>query len=302
MGSGMKKMNSPNPLSHPSILNKIEALQCNLRKSEQRVAAAILSAPDKVIRLSISALANRAQVSQPTVMRFCHALGYSGFQDFKLLLAQDLASQESDSTASQMSYAQQDIYFDDQPEQLAEKVINSTVGAIHQLPYHLDYKSIAKAISLIVSAARIECYGLGGSGIIAQDAQLKFARLGIAVVAYSDAQVHQVSASLLTSKDIVLAISNSGRSKALLQSIDYALANKAKVIAITPLTSPLAERATITLSYSANDPNDNYELIKTRILPLLIVDMLTIGVALKKGPEILTKLTKIQHVLRHAAL
>ena len=295
-------MNLPDLLVYPSLLNKIKALQGNLRKSEQRVATAILKSPNEAIRLSISSLANQAQVSEPTVMRFCQAVGCSGFQDFKLLLAQDLASQQPDATGKQMSYAQQAIDLDDQPEQLAEKVINSTVNSIYQLPYHLDHKAISNAIDLLSNAARVECYGLGGSGIVAQDAQLKFSRLGIVVVAYSDAQLHQVSASLLTDEDTVLAISNSGRSKALLQSIENALANNVKVIAITPYASPLAEQATITLSYAANNIDDAYEPIKTRILPMLIVDMLAIGVALHKGPATLTRLAKIQHVLRQSTL
>ena len=298
----MKKTNLSDPFAYASILKKIKARQGNLRKSEQRVAAAILQSPDKAIRTSISALATQAQVSEPTVMRFCHTLGCSGFQDFKLLLAQAIASRDSDLATEQIAYAQQDINFNDQPEQLAEKVIGSTVDSIKELPYHLDYKAIANAISLLSNAVRVECYGLGGSGIVAQDAQLKFSRLGIAIVAYSDAQLHQVSASLLTDNDIVLAISNSGSSKTLLQSISYALANKVKVIAIAPNSSPLAKQATVTLSYASSNATDTYEPIKTRILPMLIVDMLAIGVALNKGPETHRKLARIQHILRQSTL
>jgi RpiR family carbohydrate utilization transcriptional regulator len=117
-------------------------------------------------------------------------------------------------------------------------------------------------------------------------------------VAYADAYIHNVAASLLKPGDVVVAISNSGRSKDLLYSVDLALAAGAEVLAITASGSPLAQRATLALTIDVTENSDNYSPIKARIAPMVVIDILAIGVALGYGPSVIERLAGIRTILQ----
>ena len=272
------------------MLSKIRALQSQLSKSEQRVAEMVLAAPEQAVKLPVTALAQQAQVSEPTVIRFCRSVGCQGLQDFKLLLAQDLASQ--------MRYAQQAINSDDSAAELTAKVIDGAIASLVQVRQQIDALTMSKAVELLACANRIEFYGLGGAAVVAFDAQLKFFRLGIPTVAYADAYIHNVAASLLKPGDVAVALSNSGRSKDLLRSVELALEAGAAVIAITASGSSLAQQASLALSVDLSVDQDQYAPIKARIPHMVIIDSLAIGVALRRGPETVQQLARLPELLR----
>ena len=272
------------------MLGKIRALKLKLSKSEQRVAEIILSAPERAVKLPVAELARQAQVSEPTVIRFCRSVGCEGLQDFKLLLTQDLASQ--------MRYAQQAINSDDSTVDLTTKVIDGAIASLVELRQQIDEAALSKAIEILDAAHRIEFYGLGGAAVVAMDAQLKFFRLGIPTVAYADAYIHNVAASLLKPNDVAVALSNSGRSRDLLRSVELALEAGAKVIAITASGSPLAQQASLTLYVDLSAEQDHYAPIKARIPHMVIIDSLAIGLALRRGPETVRQLARLPELLR----
>ncbi|MDX1605450.1 MAG: SIS domain-containing protein [Candidatus Competibacterales bacterium] len=263
--------------------------QSGLRPSERRVAEAVLADPEAAVSSSIAALAERVGVSEPTVLRFCRALGCRGFQDFKLQLARDLALR--------LRYATLELSGDEPPGLIADKAIDGTIAGLERLRYSLDSSSLEQAIERLGAARRIECYGLGGAGLVAADAQLKFARLGLAATAYADAHLHNVAASLLEPDDVVLAISNSGRSRDLLRSVCLARRTGAGVIAVTATDSPLAGQADLVLAVDSGARDDPYAPIRSRIEPLVVIDTLALGVALRRGRETLRRLATLGEVL-----
>ncbi|MGF1527219.1 MAG: SIS domain-containing protein [Candidatus Competibacterales bacterium] len=268
------------------MLGEIRALRSKLRPSEQRVAEVVLADPGFVLSASMAALAQRAAVSEPTVMRFCRALGLEGFQAFKLSLAQVLGRQ--------VRYVQRHVQADDGPEILTAKVVEDAVASLERVQGQLDPNALEVAIGHLAAARRVEFYGLGGAGVGAADAQFKFCRLGVAAVAYSDPQVHRVTARLLEPGDVAVAISNSGRSQDLLASVAGAKASGARVVAITATGSPLAENATVALTLAPVDGGDFYAPIKARLALMVIVDILAIAVALRRGAGTLERLAKAQ--------
>lgn len=276
------------------MLNKLRALKPHLSKAEQRVADIVLADPDTVMKTSVAVLAAQAQVSEPTVIRFCRSLGCQGFQDFKISLTQELAHR--------VRYAHQDIEHDDAPAELATKVIDGALASLVQVRQQIDDHALAAAIEALGKARRIEFYGLGGASVVASDAQLKFFRLGIPAVTYADAYIHNLAASLLKPGDVAVAISNSGRSRDLLRSVELALAAGAKVIAITASGSILAQQASIALTIDISETNDAYAPIKARIPHMVLIDILAIGVALQRGPEMLTQLAQLQDLLQEKFL
>ena len=272
------------------VLARIEASFDQLRRSERAVAEFVLAQPNDVLSISIAELAFRVGVSQPTVARFVAALGFNGFKDFKLRLAQSLATG--------VQFVHRDVSAGDAVSEVAPKVFNRTINALMGLRNQLDGARFERAVDMLASARRVEFYGIGNSGIVAVDAQHKFFRFGIPSVAYSDPHTQGMAATLLQEGDVVVAMSASGRTTDLLRACELALDAGATVIAITAGGSELSRIATLTLAADVQEDPDVYAPMSSRIVHLTIIDALSVGVALAGGPELLARLERTKKTLR----
>ena len=243
----------------------------------------MLSDPDGSVQTSIQALACKAQVSEPTVIRFCRALDCAGFQEFKLKLARDLASRGT--------FIYQDVSLEDTTHSISNKIIESAMASLGQVRNQISHEGIDKAVQFYLAAKRVEFYGSGGSAVVAEDAQLKFFRLGIPAIAYSDPHIQDASAALLDSDALVIAISASGRSKSLLKTAEIAKGTGAKVIAVTATGSPLSEIADLNLYVDVVEDSDIFAPIKSRIAQIVLLDILSVGVAVKGGETMIRRLS-----------
>ena len=261
-----------------------------LPAAERRVADLVLARPHELLKLSLAAVAGQARVSEPTVIRCCRSLGCHGFADFKLRMAQSLASGQL--------FVHSDVRPEDSVAEMAAKVFGKAASTLLQVRSQLDPARLETAIGLLGSARRVECYGLGSSGIVAADAQHKLFRLGLPSVAYSDAHVHGMAATMLRPGDVVLACSASGRTVDLLSSVDLARESGAEVIGITALGAPLVARCTVALELLIDEDTDIYTPMTTRLAQLAVVDVLAVGVALRQGPELLVRLQRAKESLR----
>jgi len=235
-------------------------------------------------------LAKNAAVSEPTVVRFCRALGYDGWQEFKLKLAQGLALSMP---GMEELPAQDDLAAD-----LVNKICSRSINTLLDLRNNLDADAIQGALDVLTRANKIEFYGQGTSGIVAADAQHKFFRSGVPTVAYSDPHIHSIAASLLKKGDAVVAISQRGNSPALLRSVQLARNMEADVIALTPSGSPLADLATVLVPIDLSVNTDPYTPISARLAHLVVIDILAVGLALKRGPEFRNKMQNAQKALQ----
>jgi len=258
----------------------------DLRKSERKVAEFVLKQPLDVIRMRIVDLAQRAGVSEPTVVRFCRAVGCHGFQDFKLALAQQLASSPS--------YGQIAVTEKDSTREYTHKVFDSTVDTLLKVRDSLMLENLEAAVAAICNAQRVEFYGFGASAAVACDAQHKFFRLQITSAAYSDPHLQNMSATSLHAGDVVVAISQSGRTKALLDSMDLVKRAGGIVIGLAPSNSPIARKADIAIEVNAKEDIQIYTPLSSRIAHLAVLDVLAIGVAQKKGPQLEAHLQQLQ--------
>ncbi|CAM2194396.1 DNA-binding transcriptional repressor YebK [Paraburkholderia kururiensis] len=271
------------------MLSQVEAMRDQLRPSERKLADYVLESPREVLDLSMTEVADRAGVSQPTIARFCRALGFSGFREFKIRLAQGVAAG--------VPAVYRDVRPDEPVPGVAAKVLDRTIGALIQVRNTLSSDAVAAAIALLAAARRIEFYGAGGSGIAAQDMQHKFFRLGMPSVAYSDPHTFLMSAALLSDGDVVVAISNTGRTRDIVDAAKAALAGGAKVIAITHGNSPLARIATVGLHANVDEDTDIFSPMTSRTSHLAIGDILAVGVALQRGPALAEKLRKAKDLI-----
>jgi RpiR family carbohydrate utilization transcriptional regulator len=265
------------------MLDRVKACLPALAPAEQRVGKLVLADPRAFASLPVAALADRAHVSKPTVVRFCRSLGYDGLSDFKLKLA--------GSVNEGVPFIHRSVDADDRPAEVMVKVIDNTVAAF--LKYRNDASTVAieRASEALVSAGRqqrrIEFYGVGNSGIVAQDAQHKFFRLGVHTAACSDGHMQVMSASLLGPDDCVVVISNSGRTRDLMDACDIARRKGATTIVITASGSPLAAQGQIHLAADHPEGYDRYSPMVSRLLHLAIIDVLATCVALRIGSETL---------------
>ena len=270
------------------MLDRIKASLPSLAPAEQRVGRLVLSDPRAFAKLPVSELADRAHVSKPTVVRFCRSVGYDGLSDFKLKLA--------GSVSEGVPFIHRSVDADDKTNDIMVKVIDNTVAAF--LKYRNDASSAAieRAVNALVAAyrdgKRIEFFGVGNSGVVAQDAQHKFFRLGVHTIAYSDGHMQVMSASVLGPGDCVVVISNSGRTRDLMDACDIARKNGATTIVITASGSPLASAGHIHLAADHPEGFDRYSPMVSRLLHLMIIDILATCEALRIGGETLQPLLR----------
>ena len=270
------------------MLDRIKASLSSLAPAEQRVGKLVLADPRAFANLPVSELADRSHVSKPTVVRFCRSMGYDGLSDFKLKLA--------GSVSEGVPFIHRSVDMDDKVGDVLVKVIDNTVAAF--LKYRNDASSFAieKASIALTETynqrGRIEFFGVGNSGIVAQDAQHKFFRLGVTSIAYSDGHMQVMSASTLGAGDCLVVISNSGRTRDLMDACDIARKNGATTIVITASGSPLASAGHIHLSADHPEGYDRYSPMVSRLLHLLIIDILATTVALRIGGAKLQPLLK----------
>ncbi|KZE30304.1 RpiR family transcriptional regulator [Crenobacter luteus] len=272
------------------MLDRIKSQLDLFSSAERKVAELVLSQPNAFIQAAVADIARDAGVSQPTVIRFCRSLGCAGLSDFKLKLAGSLVNG--------VPYVHSSVGPEDPTSELAAKVFDNTVSALIKCRNEVNSAALDDAIALLAHARRIEFYGLGNSGIIAADAQHKFFRFDIPTVAYADNHVQAMAASLLGPDDVLVAISNSGRTIELLDAVEIALAGGCKVVAITSSNSPLSKLATVTLLADTQEDSETYSPMISRIVHLVLIDVLAVGVALKRGPGLARTLEKTKRSLK----
>jgi len=277
------------------MLDRIKASLPSLAPAEQRVGKLVLQDPRAFVNLPVTQLADRAHVSKPTVVRFCRSVGYDGLSDFKLKLA--------GSVSEGVPFIHRSVDADDKTTDVMVKVIDNTVAAFLKYRNDASASALDQAVQALAqthsTGKRIEFYGVGNSGIVAQDAQHKFFRLGMNTIAYSDGHMQVMSASMLGQGDCVVVISNSGRTRDLMDACDIARKRGATTIVITASGSPLATAGQIHLTADHPESYDRYSPMVSRLLHLLIIDILATTVALRIGETLQPALREMKNNLRN---
>ncbi len=261
-----------------------------LRPAERKVAEFVLADPSGFVHKSITAAAAEAGVSEPTVLRFCRAVGYSGFQSFKIGLAGSLGAG--------IPYVLRGLAPEDGVEQLVEKVCGHAQKAIADLRAGLKADAVDQAITSLNRARHIEFYGAGASGVVAKDAQHKFLRLGVPAAAYIDSHQMVISAASLKFDDVAVVFSHTGRSRGVLYAVEVALGQQATVIGVTSAETPLAELCSIPVVVPPSEDTGVYMPMVSRLIHLVVVDILAAGIALRRGPQFVPHLRRVKEKLK----
>ena len=267
-----------------ALLSQIQRSLEGLSPAERRVADHVLAHPRSALGDPIAEIARAAQVSQPTVIRFCRSLGCEGLSDFKLRLASGL------SATVPLTHTQ--VTGQDSMLELGVKVLGNTASAILQVRDQLNRDALARAIDLLAAAERIDFFAVGHYRVVADDAQFKFLRFGVPSASYTEPRLQVLAANVLKPTDVVVIISSSGHIDDLLAVADAAKARGAAIVAITASQSPLARKADVALIIDHVEDVTTQVPMVSRILHLLIIDILAVGVAMKKGEAGVVALTQ----------
>ena len=253
------------------ILDTIDSLYDSLTKTEKKIAKTILSNPQLLNQASLSAIAVDLNVGEATFIRFCRTLGFKGFTDFKMDLAIELATQDK----SETTLLDTDVTVEDSAQNIALKlqaVINNVITETMNL---LDFKELEKVVKAFRQAKRIFLFGVGSSGITAEDAKNKFMRIGLQMDAATNNHFMYMQASLMQKGDVVMGISHSGYSQETTHALGIAHKAGATTIALTHnLRSPITRVADLVLINGHRQGQMQGDSIGTKIAQLFVLDLI----------------------------
>jgi RpiR family carbohydrate utilization transcriptional regulator len=255
-----------------------------LSSVQKVIADYIFAHISEVSLLPISKLAAKCDTSETTVMRFLRKLDFDSYQVFRVMIAQEVPHEHLESIYGEIDQA-------DAIETLMEKVGASTVRAIQDLQQMVTSEDIRKAVALMKSAKNIIFVGIGSSSSIAFDAYHKFLRLGMRVTVSTDSHLMSIIASQTTNQDLIIAVSHSGESRDILDCLKRAKENNAGVITFTSYRdSSITKYSDVVLLSSATETKFRSDALVSRILQLVIIDMLYVVIVLEMGPKAVERL------------
>jgi RpiR family carbohydrate utilization transcriptional regulator len=272
-----------------NLINIITDALPGLNKSETKVALIILADPDAATSSSIATLAKKASVSEPSVNRFCKRFDATGFPDFKLKLAKSLVSG--------IRFVNRNVNPDDDVTSYTPKIFDSTINDLALVRDKISHAVVNNVVDKLIQAKRIYFFGLGTSGSVARDAENKFFRFNLPVSFHDDVLMMRMLASTGTTGDVFFVISHTGRTKEIIDVVQIARENGATIIALTSPGSPLAAISSISLDVDVPENTDEYMPMTSRIVHLVILDVLATGFTLRRGPDFLPHLEKIKNSL-----
>ncbi|MBB3914420.1 MurR/RpiR family transcriptional regulator [Rhizobium fabae] len=271
------------------IFSTLQEDKGRLSPSESRIAEIIVNDFEFAVNASIIELAERAEVSPPTVTRFCRRLGCESFSDFKVQLARTAhigvryLKPESKST---------------DPADVAQDIITKAQNALFLLHRSLDLAAIEAAVSHIAKADMIYAFGSGGnSSMIADELQNRLFRLGLRITASSDHSMQLMMAAAAKPGDVLIGSSFSGRNMELVRAFELARDTKVKTIALTQTASPVAKAAEVVVPIDLPEGSNIYRPTSTRIAYIATVDILSSLVAYAVQPKATTTLRRIKQQL-----
>jgi glucokinase len=264
----------PDPTSNSPLLDRVRSSRDSLTPAERRVADVVLGNPRSMLNDAIAVIAQSAEVSQPTVIRFCRSLGFEGLADFKLKLASGLTGT--------VPVHRTQVRRGEPTADLSAKVLDNTISAIVHFRESLNSAALDRGIALLRKARRVEIFACGNSAVVALDAQHKLLRFRIPAGSHVDVTLQLLTAELLGPGDVAIFISSSGQTAELVRAASIAVERGATVLAITASQSRLARLATVCIALDHAEDSSTFLSMVARILQLLVIDIVSVGLAVQR--------------------
>jgi len=254
-----------------ALIARLRSASADMTPALERVATTVLSEPDVVLYQSITELADHSKSSEATVMRFCRDLGFSGFQDFKLALARELAMRDNTEQINGAGDAVQEL-------------VATAVMALKETEKLIDRTTLEQAATALLAARHIAIFGVAASAITAEYLAYKFTRIGLMCRAGRDAHLAMMTAATANASVVQIIVSSSGSTIDAVKVAEVARASKCKVIGITNRSkSPLVGLCDITFVASWPETPLTGGAFPSKISQLLIVDALIAAILKTDG-------------------
>lgn len=271
------------------IILNIQVLYNEMGKAEKKVADWILNHPNELLPLSIVELAEKSESSEATIVRFSKRLGFSGYQELKISLAQ-----ETKTNIVNVHMTKEDTAFE-----IYGKVCDDIYYSLECTKKVLNSEMLQKTAETIMSANRIIVMGLGNSASVAMDMSHKLLRIGYSAYAYTDNHMQVIAASHLKEGDIAIGISHSGSSKDIIEAMQMAKDNGAVTICITNKgKSTIQKYSDYVLYTDSEETKYNILALTSRIAQLSIVDALYYYIVYQQSDKTVESINNTELSLR----
>ncbi|MEV6924352.1 MurR/RpiR family transcriptional regulator [Dactylosporangium sp. NPDC051485] len=273
----MKGKGDPDEGRAISTAVKIRGLLPSLSRAEQRVGKIIVDEASTAALMTITELAKRAHTSETTVIRFCRAIGVSGYPELRLRLAAEAGRVQDDQGQEAVG---SDISLSDDLGQVVKTIAYADARAVEDTAAQLDLEVLGKVVAAIAEARRVDVYGVGASAFVAQDFQQKLHRIGLTAYAWSDLHLALTSAALLREGDVAVGISHTGTTMDTIEAFAEAGRRGATLVALTNFPkSPITRVADLVLTTAARETTFRSGAMASRLAQLTVVDCVFVGVA-----------------------
>lgn len=257
------------------ITQQIKRLYCNLTTAERKIATYVIESPQEVTGLTVHQLAEKCGVASSAVIRFCKTIQLQGFSELKLELARELGSKREEQKNTLPA-----VEHESGTEGVVRKVFQAGMDTLQDTLDKLDFSKIEKMSEVLVNAKHIFIFGLGTSSTVVLDAQYRLSQLGLWATACTDILLMGVTGANLEQGDVVLAISHSGRTKAVVDAVRHAKKKGATVLAITSFTdSFLYKESDVAATVFADEATYPVEAVSARVAHICMVDSLAMLLA-----------------------
>jgi DNA-binding MurR/RpiR family transcriptional regulator len=276
---------------------KVRGLLPSLPPAEQRVGRVIADGSATAARLTITELAKRADTSETTVIRFCRAIGFSGYPELRLRLAAEAGRAQDDGGAAEAPGS--DISPTDDLATVVKTIAFADARAVEDTAAQLDLETLRQVIDAIARARRVDIYGVGASGFVASDFQMKLHRVGLVAYAWSDVHLALTSAALLDERDVAFGISHTGTTVDTIEALGEAGRRDAMTIALTNFPkSPITRIAELTLTTATRETTFRSGAMASRLAQLSVVDCVFVGVAQMRYGQTKVAVEKTREAVR----
>ena len=281
-----------------NVLNSLSSLYQSLTKTEKKIADVITQSPDCIMQYSLAQLAERLDVGEATLVRFCRTLGFKGFSDFKLAFSIELAKTRE---GRDDTVLETEILPNDDSQTIAHKLQSAINSVMNETINLLDFHQLEVVVNAIRGANRVFLFGVGSSGVTAEEAKNKFMRIGMNCVAPRDNHTMRMVAVLLEPNDVVFAISHSGETAEILETVAIARARGIKVISLTEdHTSSLRAASDVSLTYIAEETPLETGSIASKTAQFFLVDLVYTEVLKILPPSAMEKKIRTTEAVRNA--
>ena len=276
---------------------KVRGLLPSLSPAEQRVGRIIADESATAAQLTITELSKRAETSETTVIRFCRAIGFSGYPELRLRLAAEAGRALDDGAAGEEPGS--DISQTDDLATVVKTIAFADARAVEDTAAQLDLDILQRVIDAVAAARRVDIYGVGASAFVARDFQMKLHRVGLVAYSWSDLHLALTSAALLDERDVAIGISHTGTTIDTIETFSEAGRRGATTVALTNFPkSPITRIADLTLTTAARETTFRSGAMASRLAQLTVVDCVFVGVAQKTYVQTKAAVEKTREAVR----